>query len=86
MNAILKRLMPISIIDEIINIIIILSEIASMQKSAKFGGGFTYILFEPKYDFLFSKDNVDIPCFASVFNERRRGSIPPFSLKYLISL
>ena len=78
--------MPISIIDDIINIIIILSERASIQKSAKFGGGFIYILFEPKCDFLFSKDNVDIPCLASVFKERSKGSIPPFSLKYLISL
>ena len=78
--------MPISIIDDMINIMIILSEIASMQKSAKFGGGFTYILLRPKCDFLFSKESVDMPCFASVFNERRRGRIPPFSWKYLMSL
>jgi len=70
--------MPISIIEDIINIIIILSERASIQKSAKLGGGFTYILFEPKWDFLFSRDNVDIPCFASVFKDRSKGSMPPF--------
>ena len=75
--------MQISINEDIIRIIIILSEIASSTKLQKVGRGFINILLLPKYSSLFSVE--DIPFFLSVSNLFNKFSMPPCSSKYFIS-
>jgi hypothetical protein len=80
---ILNREIKISIIDDIIRIIIILSDMASSTKLKKLGRGFINILLLPKYSSLCSID--DIPFFLSVSILFNNLSIPPCSSKYFIS-